>query len=182
MVTNIHHASKGPMSPHPSPLAETVTAMRAALLATPAHDWVPQAIHALILACLARILGRLEEMIRLWQAGLLPPVAQRPRTAPATSRPREARRSPDCVHHRTPAAQARDHKKTERQREEGQGISLLLLPVSPSLCENRFFSSRLRHGVSMSAAGRRVEICYPPSTQGRHLPKMALPTEWPSTP
>ncbi len=68
----------------PSPLAESVASLRVAMLATPAHACVPTAIHALILACLARILGRLEDMIRAWQAGQLPPPTQRPRTARAT--------------------------------------------------------------------------------------------------
>jgi len=68
------------MPPPSSPLADTVASLRVATLATQAHACVPAAIHALILACLARIFGRLEDMIRAWQAGLLPLPSQRPRS------------------------------------------------------------------------------------------------------
>ena len=40
--------------------------------------WIPAAIHTLIMAALARIFGRLEALLRLWQAGTLP--APQPRT------------------------------------------------------------------------------------------------------
>jgi|GEM_PF-6344798 len=72
-----------------------------------AHDraaqWGPvAALHALILAMLARILLRLETMIHLWQQGLLPPHSSRPpapthphdRARPSTHRPPETRRTP----------------------------------------------------------------------------------------
>ncbi len=58
------------MSNIPStPLAEGVAALRAQVAAVPAPAWVPEAIHALILALLLRLFGRLEDMIALWQAG-----------------------------------------------------------------------------------------------------------------
>ncbi len=143
------------MPPHPSPLADSVATLRAATLATPAHAWLPAAIHALILACLARIFGRLEEMIRLWQAGLLPPPTHRPRTAqitpasstPASSRQREARQASHSVYARTAervAAEAGIHMETESQREESKNLSscvslslrvhVKILPFRPASC------------------------------------------------
>jgi hypothetical protein len=117
------------MPPHPSPLADTVAALRVATLATPAHACVPQAIHALILACLARIFGRLEEMIRLWQSGCTPPPTTRSRTARATStagsaqarhRPHDAPNTP-CT-----AQQARNHEEAESQEEAGESTPVSL--------------------------------------------------------
>jgi hypothetical protein len=74
------------MPPIPSTLADEVARLGAATTSVPAPVWLPDAVHALILACLARLFGRLEEMIRLWQAGLLPP--------PPALRPRQANRQP----------------------------------------------------------------------------------------
>jgi hypothetical protein len=70
------------MPPIPSNLADEVARLGTATTSVPAPVWLPDAVHALIMACLARLFGRLEEMIRLWQAGLLPPPpAPRPRQA-----------------------------------------------------------------------------------------------------
>lgn len=69
------------MSARPAPLADQVTILRRAALAIPAPALVPAAIHALILACLVRLLDRLAEMIRAWQEGQLPPPPRRARTA-----------------------------------------------------------------------------------------------------
>jgi len=60
------------VTPNPTPLAGQVAILRRDLQATPAPAWVPSAIHALILACLLRIFGKLEDLIALWAAGQLP--------------------------------------------------------------------------------------------------------------
>jgi hypothetical protein len=127
------------MPPHPSPLADSVATLRIATLATPAQAWLPAAIHALILACLARVLGRLEDMIRLWQAGLLPPPRERQRTVRtnlADPRPREARqdsisvaRPPSRTAGRA-AADARSHMETAGQGDASRNLSVC---VSSSL-------------------------------------------------
>ena len=76
-------------------LAHQVAGLRAAAEADAAPGWLPAALHALIMACLARLFGRLEQIIRLWQEGdlALPPArnpssGQRPIGAksPATGR------------------------------------------------------------------------------------------------
>jgi len=72
---------------HQPPLADQTAALRTAILAEDAPCWLPDAVHALIMACLARIFGRLEDMIRLWQAGILPPRAH---TASVIRAPRHA--------------------------------------------------------------------------------------------
>lgn len=88
------------MPPIPSTLADEVARLGTATTSVPAPVWLPDAVHALIMACLARLFGRLEEMIRLWQAGLLPPPpAPRPRAAAsAQAQPR----NPAHTHVRSP--------------------------------------------------------------------------------
>ena len=48
--------------------------------------WIPTAIHTLIMAALARIFGRLEQLLHLWQSNTLP--------LPATTRPPQPARQP----------------------------------------------------------------------------------------
>ncbi len=82
-------------------LAAGFAQLRASAAATPAPFWLPDRVHALILALLARIFGRLEDLITLWQAGLLPPPpALRPRTPRAGARApsHRAKRSPGRKH------------------------------------------------------------------------------------
>lgn len=69
------------MSFQPPSLADQVARLRASATGTPAPIWLPDALHAAIMALLARIFGRLEAMIQLWQAGLLPPPTPRTTTA-----------------------------------------------------------------------------------------------------
>jgi hypothetical protein len=74
-------------------MADQLAGMRTALMAESAPVWLPNALHALILACLARLVARLEDLVRLWQAGLLPPLptvtapARRRTPSPARTRP-----------------------------------------------------------------------------------------------
>ena len=87
------------MPPIPSTLADEVARLGTATTSVPAPVWLPDAVHALIMACLARLFGRLEEMIRLWQAGLLPPP---PAPRPANRQPQQ----PARAHVRAPRAPA----------------------------------------------------------------------------
>lgn len=169
------------MSPHPSPLADTVASLRAATMATPAHAWLPAAIHALVLACLARLFGRLEEMIRLWQAGLLPPPAQRSRTAPA-SRPRAARRNPDSVHHRRPAMQSGNHKEAGRQGDDSSVSALIRLSVSLPPCENPAVRTAQPDCARNLRQGHLVGLTSPPASLERPSPKSACHDHRRSTP
>lgn len=50
------------MPPIPSTLADEVARLGTATTSVPAPVWLPDAVHALIMACLARLFGRLEEM------------------------------------------------------------------------------------------------------------------------
>lgn len=49
--------------------------------------WIPSAIHTLIMAALARIFGRLEQIFQLWQSGTLPTPPADASRAPARARP-----------------------------------------------------------------------------------------------
>lgn len=101
------------MRTHPSELAESLASLRHAATATQAPAWLPATLHALILACLARLIGRLEDMVQLWRAGLLPPPnhpAAHP-AAPGTSRapPASARRTPRRYRRRRQTRAPRQH-------------------------------------------------------------------------
>ena len=60
------------MEPNPSSLGEKIARLHGAVQAQEKRVWMPNAVHALIMACLTRIFARLEHVIQLWQAGLLP--------------------------------------------------------------------------------------------------------------
>jgi len=61
-------------SVQPAPLADQFASLRAAVTAHPGRSWLPNALEAMIIACLARIFDQLEQLIRLWQTGALPPL------------------------------------------------------------------------------------------------------------
>ena len=78
-----------------SPLADQFAGLRAAPTADNGSIMLPAALHALIAAIFARIFARLEDLLRLWQSGQLPP----PKTHPVSSRtPRQTpRRTPTAA-------------------------------------------------------------------------------------
>ena len=61
------------MQTHPSPLADDLAHLRATAQAGSVRRGPRDAIAALLMACLARLFARLEDMLRLWQSGQLPP-------------------------------------------------------------------------------------------------------------
>lgn len=88
------------------PLAQQVAGIRAGVHAQADHyavrSGVVAALHVLILACLARLLARFEDILALWQAGQLPhrpaahpistgPIAPRSGTPRTPTRPRSPR-------------------------------------------------------------------------------------------
>lgn len=87
---------------HPS-LADQLAALRATVTAAP-QDSRHSAIHltgvwALIAAVLARLLGRLEAMVRLWEAGQFPPPPPRtPSRRPAAQRAAQRAAQPPRQH------------------------------------------------------------------------------------
>jgi len=54
------------------PLGDQFARLRDIAQAQETCAWIPAAIQDLIMACLMRIFGRLEQLVRLWQAGALP--------------------------------------------------------------------------------------------------------------
>ena len=90
----------------PTPLSEAIASLRTATQADAARG-----IHALILALLAKLFTRLEQMIQLWQSGQLPTPQPRVNTTsktihPATTPPQEptTRHAPSRRHHAPGAA------------------------------------------------------------------------------
>lgn len=87
------------MTSTPPTLTQELAGLRQSAEADDAHGWLPAALHALIMACLARLFARLEQVFLLWTAGDLPPqrpTTPRPITPPTTrapSRPRTHRAS-----------------------------------------------------------------------------------------
>ena len=53
-------------------LAAQLAQLKTASQAPETCGRLPAALHALIMACLARLFGRLEQLLALWQSGLLP--------------------------------------------------------------------------------------------------------------
>ena len=82
-----------------TPLAAQAGAIAAAIRAEASHQarkaGMVAALHALILSALARLVASLENLVQLWQAGLLPPRPTTPAQAapiPREPRPRSAAR------------------------------------------------------------------------------------------
>ena len=71
-------------------LSDQFARLRTSAQAQEPCAWLPAAVHALIMACLMRIFGRLEQMLVLWQSGCLP-APQLPQASPVTLH-RDARR------------------------------------------------------------------------------------------
>ena len=91
----------------PPPLADQMAQLHTALRAEGTCAWLPEAVHALIAAFLARIFGRLEQLLQLWQSGNFPaPQPQRPADPAARPRPPCVRRAPASARsrHRTVAS------------------------------------------------------------------------------
>ena len=56
-------------------LTTQFASLHTALRAQGTCVWIPASIHTIIMACLARIFGRLEQLLLLWQSGELPLLA-----------------------------------------------------------------------------------------------------------
>jgi len=67
------------MSSQQPSVADQLAGLRDATAASIAQGWLPHAVQALIVACLVRLFDRLESLFRLWQDGILPPLAASPR-------------------------------------------------------------------------------------------------------
>ena len=77
------------METHTPSLGDQIARLRGTAQAQEKCAWIPAAIHALIIAVLTRIFGRLEQIFHLWQSGDLPAPQIRTPRAPhsrATSR------------------------------------------------------------------------------------------------
>ena len=81
-----------------------------------AQCWLPASLHALILACFARLFGRLEQLLHLWQtAGFPPPAVRAPSDIPA---PRST------TAHRAPAAHTSRHSSARSNGRPAQATLL----------------------------------------------------------
>ena len=65
------------MESHSPSLGDQFARLRDTAQAQERCAWFPAALHALIMACLVRLFGRLEQIFQLWQAGNLPLPAPR---------------------------------------------------------------------------------------------------------
>lgn len=118
-----------PVSQTPTPLADGIASLRTAILADEARG-----IHALILAILARLLTRLEHMIRLWQAGQLPTPRTKPagrKTCSETVRRREAGAASARPSRRRPAHRATARRRTSAANARVGRNSAALPPQRP---------------------------------------------------
>ena len=81
------------MDNQPPALSEQIAGLRRAVQAAPAAAWLPATLHALIIACFARLFTRLEQMLQLWQSGdlVIPETPTR-----ATTKSAHRRRAPSA--------------------------------------------------------------------------------------
>jgi hypothetical protein len=76
------------MHTSPSPLADDLARLRATAQAESVCRGPRDVLAALLMACLARLFARLEDMLRLWQSGQLPPPPPpRAQAEPPTAHP-----------------------------------------------------------------------------------------------
>ena len=89
-----------------SPLGAQIASFQAANAAQETRAWLPATLHALIAAIFARIFGRLEQLIALWQSGTLPPASiPRPQSQDAATAPHPT--SPGASHRANPTTRTR---------------------------------------------------------------------------
>ena len=122
------------MEPLPPSLGTQIAGLRSAVQAQERCAWIPSAVHDLIMAIVARIFGRLEHLIGLWQSGQLPappvrrPPAARPRQA--FSRQKSARRSSQR-RTRSTAAAAQNPPRPRQPSRPARIHPLVMAPPRP---------------------------------------------------
>ena len=100
-----------------APLSDQLSSLRTTLTAAAAPRWMPDRVHALIIACLARIFARLEPVLTLWQAGQLAPLPTRPAsTAPRSQSPRAPGPRQTTSHRAKPSISAATQPSPAHQR------------------------------------------------------------------
>ena len=100
------------MKGQPHPLATQFASLRAAAEAHTSRCWLTAALEAMIMTALARIFGQLEEIIRLWQAGLLPALPNRPSIPPVHQPQADAAPPTRARHAPSPRAAKPRHAKS----------------------------------------------------------------------
>ena len=96
------------MEAQPTLLAGQFAALRATAAIPPTGGgWIPASVQALIMACLARIFGRLEQIFLLWQSASLPPPASPRAPNPAHRIAVQRPRTPGRLHRRSKSARHR---------------------------------------------------------------------------
>jgi len=103
------------MKSHSSPLGDAIAKLRDSAQEDSAQFCLTAAVHAVIMACLARIFTHLEQIFLLWKSGQLPAPQPRgaiihpsatPSKAPGPKRRRHAPRHPDSARNRIDAPRA----------------------------------------------------------------------------
>ncbi len=153
------------MSLKPSPLADQLAGLRAATTANAERGWLPASLHALIMAIFARIFGRLEQLLLLWQSGTLP--AAQPATANATAA-RTARPPAQQSNPATPRApsRARPSPLDTLRPSPARRPPACAIDTTPSATPAPNWRPRIRTRIRSSRA--------PPA---RSCPKTAVPRE-----
>ena len=108
------------MDSHSPALSEQIAGLRRAVQAAPAAAWLPATLHALIIACFARLFTRLEQMLQLWQSGdlVIPETPTRATTTRATTtRATTTRATTKSPHRRRAPSAPRRHSRHIRARQ-----------------------------------------------------------------
>ena len=121
------------MDSHSPALSEQIAGLRRAVQAAPAAAWLPATLHALIIACFARLFTRLEQMLQLWQSGDL----VIPQIPPRTTTKSAHRRSPSAATFRQSRRCARQTATPARPRARHPRAIRRTAAIPPSATRQR---------------------------------------------
>ena len=151
------------MTHQPRPLSAELAELRSATSRAAATGWVENYVIEIIMACLARLFARLEQLLQLWTAGTLPlppvrvqsPHLRQSAPPPATARPK----TPRACRHR-PAAPRRRLIYTRPAGDRGIASRVVTAPT-PAPLARAARSSALRPRSARASPRQKPPIPKP---------------------
>ena len=138
-------------------LADQFAGLRAA---TPSNDgcgWLPASIQALIMACLARLFARLEQIFLLWQSGQFP--------TPAENLPQRLAQT-STTPSRAPRARARRSPRIRRRRICASAMRPRRAPChAPAIAQSRRIVPAIRPRPAHDPPARNLQKTRQPAAE-----------------